>query len=148
MRLDFSNSQQLSAFLIAALLGGVFCIIYDFLRVMLRNYNSGGLVVFIADVAFFSFFGIATFCFFMLFSKGTIRLYLLLGEALGFILARWLLSPYLRILIIFLQNIFNKLIIIALLPLKVSVKYLCKVFNAVKGFLIKIYFKKPLNQLK
>lgn len=117
MRLSFSNSQQFTAFLISILLGAVFCVVYDCIRVMLRKHNSGGVVVFLADVLFFCAIGTVTFVFFLLFFKGMIRIYIFLGEALGFIVFRFTLSSLFRGLLEGCAMLVSKIIKALIFPL-------------------------------
>ena len=118
MRLNFSNSQQLTAFLFSLLLGAAFCLVYDFVRVFMRSFPVGGAFVFFADVLMLSLFGVATFVFFIFFSKGSIRVYVFLGEGIGFIMHRLLLSPLIRKVLSLILDAINKLIFFTLYPLK------------------------------
>ena len=92
MRLDFSNSHQLITFLLSLALGAVFCIIYDIFRFFHKKYSPPWIAVFLGDVLYFALAAAVTFCFFIMFSKGMIRVYVYFGELLGFILCRFSLS--------------------------------------------------------
>lgn len=130
MRLDFSNFQQLNTFLWAVVLGAALCIVYDVIRFLLSTYNSGGVAVFLSDVLFFSFAGVETFVFFVLFSKGTIRLYALIGEALGFFLFRFIFSPAFRKIL----ALFEKLLFLFLKILSVPVGWLVSLSSEALNF--------------
>lgn len=88
MRLDFSNSQQLTAFLLSVVLGAVFCLLYDIVRFYHISFKCTKLSVFIVDILYFLVIGFMSYCFLLIYCKGTLRLYVFLGEVLGFIIAR------------------------------------------------------------
>ena len=92
MRLDFSNSHQLITFLLSVALGAVFCILYDLFRFFHKKYSPPWIAVFLGDVLYFALTAVVTFCFFIMFSKGMIRVYVYFGELLGFIFCRFSLS--------------------------------------------------------
>lgn len=92
MRLDFSNHAQLLTFLLAVALGAVFCLVYDVLRALRHCVRRGAVAVFFEDVVYFTVWGFCTFCFFLLFTKGMLRLYVFLGELLGYTVFRFTLS--------------------------------------------------------
>ncbi len=118
MRLNFSNSQQLTAFLLSIVIGAVFCAVYDLIRVILHKQNPGGVVVFLSDVLFLCTCGIITFVFFLLFFKGMIRVYVFLGEALGFVIFRFTVSSLWRRLWVGCGELVNKIVEAILFPLK------------------------------
>lgn len=88
-----SGSQAVTAILSVAL--GVFiCLVYDLLRAARDYKRPGRVLVFLADVLFFVFCGIAVFSFLQLFSNGQPRLYILASVFAGFIFCRITVSYY------------------------------------------------------
>ena len=69
---------------------------YDIMRCLVISFKDSGPVVFCADLLYSAFAGVVTFIFFVLFTKGTIRFYALLGEGIGFAVTRFTLSYFLR----------------------------------------------------
>ena len=137
MRLDFSNLQQVSTFLLALALGAVFCLFYDVVSFFMRGYKTGGMAVFLADTLFFGMAGVITFMFFLLFSKGTIRLYVIISELLGFILFRFFLSGVVRGLLAFIQRVISCLLRLISKPIYWLFSLIGKIFNNLKKFIKK-----------
>jgi len=153
MRLDFSNSVQGLTFLYSVFLGVVYCLFYDvfkFLRIRKIHTRFG---VFVSDILYFIVISIATFCFFLLYSKGTLRLYAYIGIALGFTLCRLSLSRMFLPLLVWIDGVISSAIGFALKPIvKVLAflkKYICKSLksfvNAVTKTAKKCHFPKLIK---
>ena len=117
-------------------------------------YKAGGVAVFIADTLFLTVAGVVTFIFFLLFSKGTIRLYVILAELLGFLIFRFLFSGVIRKSLRIIQKVISYLLslmskpflwLVALVAqvytflMKVIRKYMGKFYTAIVGNIKKIY---------
>lgn len=154
MRLDFSNSQQMTTFLLSIALGAALCLIYDIVRFLMSSFKYGGVAVFFSDVLFFAVAGIVTFVFFVLFSKGTIRFYVFLGEGIGFLFFRILFSKIVRGTLKFISQTIYKLIELFARPIfrlyKILVNLLRKSFRRSKKQMKKFLnlLKKLLNKIR
>ena len=154
MRLDFSNSQQMSTFLISIALGAALCLIYDIVRFLMSSFKYGGVAVFFSDVLFFAVAGIVTFVFFVLFSKGTVRFYVFLGEGIGFLFFRILFSKIIRGTLKFLSKTIYKVIELLIRPIfwlyKLLVNLLRKLGRRTKKQIKKLWnvFKNLLNKMR
>lgn len=137
MRLDFSNIQQITTFLLSIALGAAFALIYDIIRVLMSSYKYGGMAVFFADVTFFAAAGVVTFVFFVLLSKGTIRFYVLLGEGIGFFTFRILFSKLVRATLKFISRTINNLLKLVMKPLLRLVRIFLNIFVKLIKFLRK-----------
>ena len=138
MRLDFSNSQQAVAFLWSIVLGVAACLLYDVLRFLHKTVMKGSFAVFLGDIIYFSVVSLGTFCFFILFSKGVIRIYVYFGELLGFILCRKTLSRLIFPLIIKADEAIRKTILRIFAPLS---KLSLSVFEKTRALLLKSFNK-------
>lgn len=92
MRLDFSNFWQIQTLGYAVLLGVFLCLSYDVVRFFNKLAKPSTLVLALVDIFYCVYAAVVTFCFFMLFSKGVIRLYAYFGFFAGFVLCRITLS--------------------------------------------------------
>ena len=102
MRLDFSNSEQLIAFLLSVVLGVSFSLIYDLVRFWHFSFKCPKIAIFIVDILYFIIIGVLSFCFLLIYCKGMLRFYVFLGEILGFIMARLTVS---KIFLYFLKSL-------------------------------------------
>ena len=131
--------------MVSLVAGLVMCVIYDITRVLRWHLSLGRAGVFFLDILYFSVSGIATFCLFLSLTNGEIRGYILIGEAVGFMLFRATLSVFFcKGLKVFLKvlnfalNLANKWIFV---PLK---SFFAKTITVFK----KIAFKMPLFKKK
>ncbi len=117
-------------------LGAVLCMFYDILRSYRRVFKTGIIGVSAGDIFFWLVSAILTFTYFLIFTNGEIRGYLLLAELSGFILCRTTLS-----------KLFYRV-------LGFVFKILKAVFSKIEGILsaladkILIFFEKILKILK
>ncbi len=141
MRLDFSNVEQVFTFLWAIAIGTALCLLYDILRFFVSSYKSSSIVVFFTDVFFFGVAGVVTFCFFQLFSKGTIRFYALLGEAIGFWIFRLLFSRLVRSFLKLISRLLSRLLELMTKPILWFMALSIQLADFVGNF-IKVFVKK------
>lgn len=125
MRLDFSNSQQLIAFLLSILLGGVFSLLYSLVRFSHITFKPSKVAVFILDILYFFVIGVLSFCFLLIYCKGLIRVYVFLGQIIGFIISHFSLSKVFLFLLLLVKKwvdyIFN--------TIKKPLKFIHKILN-------------------
>lgn len=82
----FLNSTQLETFLISCLVGLVIGLIYDVFRVFRIVIPHNVTLVFIEDTLLLTSYGIFIMCFAFALMRGQIRLFFMIGNAIGFIL--------------------------------------------------------------
>lgn len=92
MRLDFSNFWQIQTLGYALLVGVLLCLSYDLIRFFNKLTKPSTFVLALVDIIYWIYAAVVTFCFFMLFSKGVIRLYAYLGFFTGFFICRITIS--------------------------------------------------------
>lgn len=143
MRLDFSNLWQLQTLFYSLAVGIILCLIYDIIRYFYRIVKPNNLVVFFVDLFYCFLAAIVTFCFFMLFSKGTIRLYPYFGFLGGFFICRLTLSRLLMLLLDWIYSFISKIYKWVSVPLQ---KFMLKVEKISKKLLKFCY--KTKNKLK
>lgn len=78
--------EQIFTLMYAGILGVVLGFAYDIFRILRMIVNSKNISIFIQDVLYFIISGIITFWFVLYFNSGDSRFYILVGEAIGWIL--------------------------------------------------------------
>jgi len=97
---EINNLFQLLGFVYSILLGGLFSFIYDFVKSFRLTLKFSSLFIFILDILYFLSISFLTFLFYISFTDGEIRYYILLGMILGFIIFRITVSKVLIFLLI------------------------------------------------
>ena len=137
---EISLSHQALSILLSALMGMIFCLLFDTIkavRIFLRLKTIG---TFITDVLFFVLAAVIEFCFFLSRSNGEIRGFILATELIFFFCARWTIS-----------RLYLKLLLILFGVLKKTITYINKYFykSAYKAdFFAKKIYKMPLFSRK
>ncbi len=85
MELDINT--QIMNFIKALLCGSLYFILYDMFRILRTFFKSNAVIVFIQDFLYMSFVFISTFIFVFAFNEGALRIYILCGILVG-----WLVS--------------------------------------------------------
>lgn len=89
---EIASAEQIYTFLWATVLGAAFCMLYDLFRARRRTGEENAALMSAEDILFSIFAAVITFLFLLVFCCGQIRAFVLLGEALGFILCRLTVS--------------------------------------------------------
>lgn len=89
---EISNFNQTITFLLSLCVGGLFCALYDIIRAARKVCLNSFLAVQITDILLWAVYAVVTFIFLISRTNGEIRGYVLVGEALGFLLFRISLS--------------------------------------------------------
>ncbi len=95
MLTEFSQVEslrQVVTFLLALALGASLCLLHDGVRCFHVLWPPGRARAAVSDVLGFSLAAVATALFFMVRCSGQARLFALLGEGIGFVAWRWLIS--------------------------------------------------------
>lgn len=125
--------QQALNFLLAFLFGVALALLYDFVKVLHRTVMCSFLSVQLSDVIFCFVSSLLCFCFFMLFTGGKVRAYLLFGMALGFGFWSFFISPFtVRFCLIFC-SIMRKILHIFAIPLHIFEKTVKNLKKSVKN---------------
>lgn len=102
---EINTQSQIFTFLYSLIIGSVFCVVYDFLRVGRKVRTVKSVIIFFEDVVFSVFITFFTFLLLLSREKGEIRVYVLLGEIIGFIIFRKVISPFLMRILMFFAKI-------------------------------------------
>lgn len=129
-------AQQTSCFLQAILLGVILGAFYDafrFLRVMIKSPVA---VIFIEDALYFATAAFISFSFMLQMTDGEIRLFVLLGEAIGAILyintiGEILFGIY-KVIIGVIRKILKRVFGVILIPLKAVIGFIRKNIRKIK----------------
>ena len=130
---EISNSGQVFSFLLAVVLGGIFCLFFDMFRSFRKSFEHSILAVFAEDIFYFAVITPITFCFLLATTNGELRFYVFFAMLLGFIITRFTVSRVFMVLICVLLKLFGAF------------------FRAFYGFLRRVkvifenFFKKALN---
>ena len=124
---ELSSSSHVLNFLYSIALGFIFDLLYDIFKSVRLTVKCSDISVFIQDVLYFAVISVLSFCFFLCFTYGEIRFYILIGFILGFAVSYLTLS---KIVIPFLSFIIRIII-------KIS-GYLDWIFNALYKFFTRI----------
>ena len=84
--LEINITQQTWFFLYSILLGAALGVFYDLFRILRIAFSHAAVVVMAEDILFWSSSAFVTFVFFLAIDGGQIRLFLILGEGIGFVL--------------------------------------------------------------
>ena len=98
---------QTYTFLWSVSLGAGFCVVYDFLRALHKLKVKGAVAVFVTDILFWLIAALVTYCFLILTSKGRIRLFVIIGIFLGFLIFRLVLSKIVLAVFVKILSIFE-----------------------------------------
>ncbi len=79
------QNQQLIIFLASIGLGFLLGIFYDILRTVRLTITKSNVGIIIFDVIYFIFFGFASFLFILAMNKGEVRIYIPIGEIIGWL---------------------------------------------------------------
>lgn len=81
---SLSLATQTKGFLLSMGFGFIMGILYDFVRIIRLAVNRGKALQIASDILYFILLGFLTFLFCLIINEGEIRLYILVGEAMGF----------------------------------------------------------------
>ena len=105
---EINLQNQITTFLLSSALGIIICIVYDVVRAYRCAARSSKLSVFLGDVFLCVVSAFVTFIFLIARTNGEVRLYVLIGELLGFVLFRGLLSRvWYKLVFKFFSLVFN-----------------------------------------
>lgn len=107
--LEVTLSSQLYTFLYSIVCGaaaGVVYTILSFIRTVFKNKRS---ITFLCDVAFMLIFAVITYIFSVGFTQGFVRVYVLAGEIIGFVVFKLTLGSLSQRLFRYIFSIFSKI---------------------------------------
>lgn len=126
--MDISLSQQLFSFVSSIILGAILGIVYELFRTVRSLFGGGTVTVFIQDVLFWIISAFITYTFFLIFTNGTVRIFVIIGMLIGFYIY---LKTFGRIIAFLFRQIFR------------PVKFLCShIFKLIKKLFTLIFSHK------
>jgi spore cortex biosynthesis protein YabQ len=130
---SLSLASQTRSFLMSLGFGFIMGIIYEIFRLVRICISNGKKMQIAFDIAFFILLSFLTFIFFITVNEGEIRLYLLLGEAIGFCVYSLSLGAvvftYGEIWVRYIRKAIKKFFLILFAPVKYAIKFLKKIFG-------------------
>ncbi|MBP0979085.1 MAG: spore cortex biosynthesis protein YabQ [Oscillospiraceae bacterium] len=134
-------SEQLIFFLRSILLGVILGFVFDVFKILRLLVKHNNIFVFIEDILFFCISAIFSYSFLINISYGQIRLFILIGQLIGFILYKLSVSNFVVKLIVFVINLFLRTIV------RPIYKFALCIFKVIFVNLTK-FFIKNVNFLK
>jgi hypothetical protein len=113
---EINIKLQFFYWLLSVVLGGMYCLFYDFFRAVRLSIKCSDITVFIQDILYFSIISITTFYFLLATTNGQVRGFVIFGAVIGFVIARITVSY----LIMKIYNFFLKYITLFLWIKKVD----------------------------
>lgn len=92
---EINSNFQVMSFIGSIILGGIFSLLFDVFKAFRISFKMSGVAVFITDIIYFLSIALLSFCYFLATTDGEIRLFIIFGCFLGFIIFRFLISRYL-----------------------------------------------------
>ncbi len=137
--------NQAYLFLIFSLNGLIIGLIFDFFRILRKSFKTKNYVTYIEDFLFWILTGISIILFMYKFSDGNLRLYMILGLGLGFILyvllfSKMIIKTFVTIINL-MKEIIQKILTIILIPMKILYKITNKfIITPLYLLFVKIYY--------
>lgn len=138
---EITLSGQVAATLWSVPVGAALCLVYDVLRVLRSRLRTGLLAAVVGDILFFVFAAFVTFCIFLIFCSGQIRLYVFIGLLAGFLLCRFTLSRIFTRLFAALFNLIFRLLALFGSAVGVLLTVLQNFFGKIANFALNIVKK-------
>lgn len=145
--MGISISEQALEFLAACLLGAGIGVLYDVFRILRIAFKHGRIITIAEDLLFWILSAVITFFFLLLFSEGQVRVYILLGELLGFTVYYFSLGCLVMRFSEWIIHLIKRLLkLLYKLLISPFVKLFSFIFRRIKGLVTKIDIK--LKKLK
>ena len=144
---EINNSLQTICFLRALVLGVFLCLLYDFFGSLRKAGISSDFAVFIQDILFFIIASPLIFIFLLATTNGEIRLYIILGIAIGFLIFKMTVS---KLLVFLLSKFFKALFFVSGFVNRGINGFFVAISKLFKSFFEKTltFFKKSLKSFK
>lgn len=145
-------SEQLIFFLKSILLGILLGLIFDVFKILRLSIKHSNIFIFIEDILFFCMAAVFSYNFMINISFGQIRLFILSGHLIGFILYKLSISNFIVKFVVYIISLLTKIVKLffdfMIKPLYEFILYIFKIiFGPVIRFFIKnIKFIKKLLQ--
>ena len=85
---EIHSSHQLLTFLFAIVLGLLFCLLYDIFRALRVAVHFSNIAIAVQDILFWAVCAFLNFLFFLARTSGEIRLFVIIGIVIGFLVCR------------------------------------------------------------
>lgn len=137
--------NQAYSFLFFSINGVIIGLIFDFFRILRKAFKTNNLITYIEDILFWILTGISIIIFMCNFSDGNLRLYMLIGLILGFLIYIFTISKYIIKFFVYIINILKKVMNYILKIINIPINFLN---NLLKSVYIFIYKKTKVNLSK
>lgn len=107
--MDLIITQQLIYFCQSIFLGVISSFIFDFFKILRLSIKHNNIFIFIEDIIFFIILSLLTYNFMINISFGQIRIFILIGELIGFILYKFSISDFIVKSITYIISIISAL---------------------------------------
>lgn len=147
--------NQAYLFLVFSLVGALIGLLFDFFRILRKNFKTKDFITYIQDFLFWTLTGLIILYAIFYFNDGEIRLFMFLGIIMGILLYMLILSNLIiktsSFIINIVKNVINLITKILIYPLKIVFSTLKKIFKQPAMFIykkIQQYTSKIINSTK
>ena len=102
--MEISLINQASTFLVSVILGVFLSFLFDLFRALNASFKLSKKKVLINDIIYFVVSAVITFMCILIINLGEVRIYIIIGEILGFIVYRITLSRFIFNMFVILMN--------------------------------------------
>lgn len=151
-------ASQLTIFLFSGILGAALGIIYDIIRVFNAVLKENLARIFVQDVLYFIVSAVVTFMYMLVMNGGEIRVYIVVGEAVGWLIYRATVGKLIYKIVLSVVEFIIKIVrafrnyAVSKLPKSKIVKVKSAIENKIKvikaAALTKIFWIKPRKKKK
>lgn len=99
--------QEVLTFLMSIGLGAAYCILYDIVRALHKTFVKGFFEVLVLDLTFWTVLTFCSFFFNILRCLGQVRLFVLIGHLIGFLLLKATFSRFVFAALVKLMSVFG-----------------------------------------
>lgn len=107
--MEFSLASQTVYFLYSILFGLILSALYDVVRVLRFSGFTKVWQIILTDILYFFLCAFLTFLFALPFNKGSVRYFVIFGEAVGFVLYRYTLGEVMASVYCFIIRLIHKI---------------------------------------
>lgn len=125
-------TNQAYLFLVFTINGIIIGLLFDIFRILRRSFKTSDIVTYLQDILFWVLTGFILLYSIFTFSNGEIRFYMFLGVFLGCLIYMLIFSKYfininVKIILI-LKKVIGKILSIIIFPIKMTIKFIKKIF--------------------
>ena len=144
---EIHSAHQALTFLYSIGFGSIICLYYDVFRSLRRAVSFSNFAIALQDLFFWILSAFTTFIFLLVRCNGEIRFFVIMGEALGFFLARATISKIFFLLSFKVIVFFNRIFVKIYASYISSLVWIMHIFKDISTFCA-LFFKNGVKVVK